>query len=49
VGLQQLGSIITFSSDTTTLLSGGFSMWIDGVAVVVAKVDSWWFLLFQSL
>jgi len=32
VGLQQLGSIITFSSDTTTLLSGGFSMWIDGVA-----------------
>ncbi|KEH29386.1 transmembrane protein, putative [Medicago truncatula] len=60
VGLQRLGSIRSFSSDSTTLLSGGLSMWIDGVAVVkvnfvvalvvvVAKVDSWWLLLFQSL
>lgn len=36
-GLQQLGSIRTFSSSLTTLLSGGLSMWIDGVAAV--KVD----------
>lgn len=51
MGLQRLGSIITISSGSTTLLSGGLSMWIDGVAavkvnfvvalvVVVAKVDS---------
>jgi len=52
VGLQRLGLIRTFSSSSTTLLSGGLSMWIDGVAalkvdfvgalvvVVVAKVDS---------
>jgi len=37
VGLQQLGSIGTLSSSSTTLLSSGLSMWIDGVAVV--KVD----------
>lgn len=52
MGLQRLGSIRTFSSGSTTLLSGGLSMWIDGVAVVkvnfvvarvvvvVAKVNS---------
>ena len=52
VGLQRLGSIRTFSFGLTTLLSGGLSIWIDGVAVVkvdfvvalvvvvVAKVDS---------
>jgi len=49
VGLQWLGSIRTFSPGSTTLLSGGLSMWIDGAAVVkvgfvvalvtVAKVD----------
>lgn len=49
---QRLGSIRTFSSGSTILLSGGLSTWIDGVAamkvdfvvalvvVVVAKVDS---------
>jgi hypothetical protein len=37
VGLQRLSSIKTFSSGSTTLLSGGLSMWIDGVDVV--KVD----------
>jgi len=37
VGLQRLGSIRTFSFGLTTLLSGGLSIWIDGVAVV--KVD----------
>jgi len=52
VGLQRFGSIRTFSPDSTTLLFGGLSMWIDGVAVVnvdfvvalvvvvAAKVDS---------
>ena len=52
MGLQQLGLIRTFSSSSTTLLSGGLSMWINGVAamnvdfvvalviVVVAKVNS---------
>ncbi|RHN69193.1 hypothetical protein MtrunA17_Chr3g0122061 [Medicago truncatula] len=45
VGPQRLGSIRTFSSGSTTLLSGGLSMWVDGVdamkvtsIVVVAKV-----------
>jgi hypothetical protein len=37
VSLQRLGSIITFSFGLTTMLFGGLSMWIDGVAVV--KVD----------
>jgi len=52
VVLQWLGSIRTFSSGSTTLLSDGLSMSINGVAavkvdfvvglvvVVVAKVDS---------
>jgi len=49
VGLQRLGSIKTFSSGLTSLLSGGLSMWNVGVAVVnvdfvvalvVVKVDS---------
>lgn len=51
VSLQRFGSIRTFSSGYTTLLSGGLSMWIDGIGavkvdfivaldVVVAKVDS---------
>jgi len=43
-----MGSIRTFSSSSTTLLSGGLLMWIDGVvavkvdfvvALVVAKVN----------
>jgi hypothetical protein len=34
MGLQWLGSIRTFSPGSTTLLSRGLSMWIDGVAVV---------------
>jgi len=34
MGLQRLGSIRTFSSGSTTLLYGGLSMWIDGVAAV---------------
>jgi len=37
VGLQRLSSIRTFSFGSTTLLSRGLSMWIDGVATV--KVD----------
>jgi len=34
---QRLGSIRTFSISSTALLSGGLSMWIDGVAAM--KVD----------